>query len=108
MTYPKTPKTFSFCGRIYKISVCDKILGMTDVPAQGSNEWNMLLVKGAGFDAFHAHLHEALEAFGVPSDVLHDKNGSARTQDIARFLWKAWIAPLKHDAKHHISTESEG
>jgi hypothetical protein len=95
MRKPKQVSTHTFNGRKYRVNYAHAIYGMTDVPAaqvgSGQEKWDMTLILGNDFKAFHSAFHESLEASGYPSSVLHDKDGNPTTTDAARFLWRTWV-----------------
>ena len=90
-------KQFTFGGNRYKISWARWIGGLTNAPDGSPSEVGreMLLIDGNELRHFHALVHEALEAYGIPSKYLHDKEGDTKTEDISRFIWTVFVAPLR-------------
>ena len=97
-------KQFTFGGQKYKVGWTDWIGGFTNSPEGSPAEMGreMCLIDGNTLKHFHALVHEALEAHGVPSEYLHDANGDTKTEDISRFIWTVFVAPLrKQRCKKH-------
>ena len=87
-------KTHTFCGRRYKIVVADLIEGVTDVPYDPDDDLEMMILSGKDLRAFHSAFHESLEGSGFCDACMHNKDGTYRTWDAAKFLWR-WILDRK-------------
>jgi len=79
-------KNHTFNGNAYVIDVADAIEGVCDTLEEGPLE--MIILEGSDFRAFNSAVHEGLHAFGVPSEYLHKSDGTSKTEDYARFLWR--------------------
>jgi len=80
-------KTHTFIGKKHIIDFADSIEGVTDT-AEIPNPPEMLILTGGDFKAFHSAFHESLEASGFCDECLHFPDGTPRTIDAARFLWR--------------------
>lgn len=96
-------KQFTFGGRKFKISWTGWIGGFTNSPEGSPAEMDreIVLIDGDTLKHFHAVVHEALEAYGIPSEHLHDANGDTKTEDLSRFIWTVCVAPLRKKRKDH-------
>lgn len=83
----RSVKTHTFCGKKYRIDFVHAIEGVTNTP-EIADECTMDIIRGNDFRAFHAALHESLEASGFCDVCLHFSDGTPRTIDAARFLWR--------------------
>ena len=90
-------KTHTFNGRKYYIDFNKSIEGVTDTPEIPERLW-MELIEGDDFIAFHSAFHESLEASGFCDKCMHKRDGTPRTIDAARFLWRLGYR-LKGDKK---------
>ena len=82
-----TVKTHTFNGRKYFIDFVKSIEGVTDTPDK-PKKLGMDILNGNDFIAFHSAFHEALEASGFCDKCMHKKDGTPKTIDAARFLWR--------------------
>ena len=73
---------------MFNIDFAERIDGCCDAPADSADELSMTILDGDNFRAFHSAVHEGMHAHGIPSQYIHDKDGCATTEDIARFLWR--------------------
>ena len=80
-------KTHTFNSTKYKIEYADSIEGVTDTP-EIPEILEVLILTGNDFKAFHSAFHESLEASGFCDKCLHFSDGTPRTIDAARFLWR--------------------
>ena len=83
----KLPKTHTFNNIKHKIDYADSIEGVTDT-SDIPDILEVLILTGNDFKAFHSAFHEALEASGFCDKCLHFSDGTPRTIDAARFLWR--------------------
>ena len=84
----KPIKTHTFDGVKYKIDVVKSIEGVTDTKEKPKEPLGMDILAGNDFKAFHSAFHESLEASGFCDSCLHFLDGTSRTVDAARFLWR--------------------
>ncbi len=80
--------THTFNGIKYKIDLVKSIEGVTDTKEKPTEPLGMDILEGKGFIALHSAFHESLEASGFCDVCLHFSDGTARTVDAARFLWR--------------------
>lgn len=80
-------RTHTFNGRKYRIHFASYIGGVTNVPGS-PDTLDLTIVPGDKLMHLDNALHEALEAAGAPDELLHNKDGSSRTGDLARFMWR--------------------
>jgi len=80
------PRTHTFNGVKYNIQYANYIGGITDIGEKGYHL--ITLVDGTTINTLDNALHEALHAIGIPDKALHHADGIAKTDDIARFLWR--------------------
>ena len=80
--------THSFNGVKYKIDFVKSIDGVTDTKEKPKEPLEMDILDGNDFRAFHSAFHESLEASGFCDTCLHFSDGTPRTIDAARFLWR--------------------
>ena len=98
--WPARASAARFNGRRYRVLYAGAIYGMTDrvddgpgTEAYTGEDLCMTLTEGSSLKEFHAALHEALEASGLPDGALHGRDGEPTTYDAARFLWRTWVRP---------------
>lgn len=84
----KSVKTHTFNGTLYKIDIVKSIEGVTDTKEKVKEPLGMDILQGNDFKAFHGAFHESLEASGFCDVCLHFSDGTPRTIDAARFLWR--------------------
>lgn len=84
----KAVRTHTFAGKKYIIEECERIDGICEIDEEVDNLPKITIVTGKDIRALHAAIHEAMEAYGVPDNIMHDENGNFRTLDIARFIWR--------------------
>jgi len=84
----KKIKTHTFNGTKYKIDFVTSIEGVTDTKEKPKEPLEMNILDGNDFKAFHSAFHESLEASGFCDKCLHFSDGTPRTIDAARFLWR--------------------
>jgi len=87
MVIKRRIKTHTFNGTKYKIDYADIIEGVTDTD-EIPDVLEVLILTGNDFKAFHSAFHESLEASGFCDSCLHFSDGTPRTIDAARFLWR--------------------
>jgi hypothetical protein len=87
-------RSHCFNGRVYKIHFAKYIGGVTDVPG-GTESYHMVIVDGNELTHLDNALHEGLEAMGAPDELLHNKDGTGKTEDLARFLWRLGYRKVK-------------
>ncbi len=80
--------THTFNGVLYKIDQVTAIEGVTDTKEVPKEPLEMNILDGNDFKAFHSAFHESLEASGFCDVCLHFTDGTPRTIDAARFLWR--------------------
>ena len=81
-------KTHTFNGTLYVIDIVKSIEGVTDTKEKPEEPLEMDILTGNDFKAFHSAFHESLEASGFCDACLHFSDGTPRTIDAARFLWR--------------------
>ena len=81
-------RTHTFNGVRYKIDLVKSIEGVTDTKEKPTEPLGMDILAGNNFIAFHSAFHESLEASGFCDACLHFTDGTPRTIDAARFLWR--------------------
>ncbi len=81
-------KTHTFDGIEYKIDFVRSIEGVCDTNEKPQEPLEMDILDGNDFRAFHSAFHESLEASGFCDACLHFSDGTPRTIDAARFLWR--------------------
>lgn len=87
-------KTHTFNGRRYRIDFASYIGGVTDVPGPcRPDNLSLTIVPGDKLTHLDNALHEGLEAMGAPDELMHNRDGSSKTADLARFLW--WLGYRK-------------
>lgn len=84
----KEVKTHTFNGIQYKIDLVTSIEGVTDTMEKPKEPLEMNILEGKDFIALHSAFHESLEASGFCDVCLHFSDGTSRTVDAARFLWR--------------------
>ena len=89
-------RTHTFVGTKHTIDFAKSIEGVTDT-LEISEMPEMLILTGNDFKAFHSAFHESLEASGFCDKCLHFKDGTPRTIDAARFLWRLKYRRPKDD-----------
>ena len=72
----------------YRIDLVKSIEGVTDTKEKPKEPLGMDILEGNDFIALHSAFHESLEASGFCDVCLHFSNGTPRTIDAARFLWR--------------------
>lgn len=80
--------THTFNNVKYKIDFVKSIDGVTDTKEKPKEPLEMDILDGNDFRAFHSAFHESLEASGFCGKCLHFSDGTPRTIDAARFLWR--------------------
>ena len=80
--------THTFNGIKYKIDQVKSIEGVTDTKEKPKEPLEMNILARNDFIALHSAFHEALEASGFCDACLHFSDGTSRTVDAARFLWR--------------------
>lgn len=80
--------THTFNGTLYDIDIVDSIEGVTDTKEKPREPLEMDILRGNDFRAFHSAFHESLEASGFCDVCLHFSDGTPRTIDATRFLWR--------------------
>lgn len=81
-------RTHTFNKVKYKIDFVKSIEGVTDTKEKPKEPLEMDVLAGNGFIAFHSVFHESLEASGFCYKCLHFPDGTSKTVDAARFLWR--------------------
>ena len=81
-------RTHTFNGTLYAIDIVESIEGVTDTKEKPKEPLEMNILAGNDFKAFHSAFHESLEASGFCDACLHFSDGTPRTIDAARFLWR--------------------
>ena len=81
-------RTHTFNGTLYAIDIVKSIEGVTDTKEEPEEPLEMDILTGNDFKAFHSAFHESLEASGFCDACLHFSDGTPRTIDAARFLWR--------------------
>lgn len=81
-------RTHTFNGTKYNIDFVKSIEGVTDSNVDVDEPLEMTILDGDDFIAFHSAFHESLEASGFCDKCMHFKDGTPRTIDAARFLWR--------------------
>lgn len=81
-------QTHTFNGIRYKIDFVKSIEGVTDTKEKPVEPLEMNILTGNDFVAFHSAFHESLEASGFCDKCLHFSDGTPRTIDAARFIWR--------------------
>lgn len=81
-------KTHTFNGIKYEMDFVKSIDGVTDTKEKVQEPLEMTILTGNDFKAFHSVFHESLEASGFCDKCLHFSDGTPRTIDAARFLWR--------------------
>lgn len=82
-------KTHKFSGKTYKIDFADSIEGVCDSPHKDDGKKReMTILTGNNVRALNSALHEAMEAEGFCDKCLHNPDGTTRTENIGRFLWR--------------------
>ena len=84
----KTVRTHTFNDVLYVIDIVKSIEGVTDTKEKPKEPLGMDILAGNGFKTFHSAFHESLEASGFCDVCLHFSDGTPRTIDAARFLWR--------------------
>ncbi len=80
--------THTFNQVKYKVDLVKSIEGVTDTKEKPKEPLGMDILVGNDFVALHSAFHESLEASGFCDKCLHFSNGTPRTIDAARFLWR--------------------
>lgn len=83
-----TVRTHTFNGVQYAIDFVQSIEGVTDTKEKPKEPLGMDILDGNDFRAFHSAFHESLEASDFCDECLHFSDGTPRTVDAARFLWR--------------------
>ena len=81
-------KTHTFNRVLYAIDLVDSIEGVTDTKEKPEEPLGMDILRGNDFRALHSAFHESLEASGFCDACLHFSDGTSRTVDAARLLWR--------------------
>lgn len=81
-------KTHTFNNVKHRMDFVDSIEGVTDTKEKPREPFEMTILTGNDFKAFHSAFHESLEASGFCDACLHFADGTPRTVDAARFLWR--------------------
>ena len=81
-------KTHTFNSVLYAIDFVDSIEGVTDTKEKPKEPLEMDILSGNDFKVLHSAFHESLEASGFCDVCLHFSDGTPRTIDAARFLWR--------------------
>ena len=87
--------THTFNGILYSIDIVTSIEGVTDTKEKPKEPLEMNILEGNDFRAFHSAFHESLEASGFCDACLHFSDGTPRTIDAARFLWRLGYRRVK-------------
>ena len=80
--------THTFNQVRYKIDFVKSIEGVCDTKEKPKEPLGMDVIDGNDFIALHSVFHESLEASGFCGKCLHFSDGTSRTIDAARFLWR--------------------
>jgi hypothetical protein len=81
-------KTHSFNGEPYEIEVVDNLLGIC-ISRHEAIMGKIIIEKSKKqIDELDTAIHEALHAIGIPDKYLHNKDGTGKVDDVARFIWR--------------------